>query len=60
MHFLKSLRFHHSRNLRWWVFFHGASPFQVAIAKLAEVERSSKSERERMRAEVEQEIEVGS
>ena len=38
--------------------FHGASPFQVAIAKLAEVERSSKSERERMRAEVEQEIEV--
>jgi len=31
----------------------------VAIAKLAEVERSSKSERERMRAEVEQELHVG-
>lgn len=41
------------------IFPRGLEPFQVAIAKLAEVERSSKSERERMRAEVEQELHVG-
>ena len=34
-------------------------PSQAAIAKLSEVERNSKSERERMRAEVEQDTWAG-